>query len=90
MNQKTSKSYTSKGERRSMSRDLSKAVKRERTVIDYWTIKQAAWLKNKNPWLSVDNPNTNETNRRKIRVRANTYWGDPNPKIDLRKMANND
>lgn len=90
MNQKTSKSYTSKGERRSMSRSLSKAVKRERTIIDYWTIKQAAWLKNLNPWLSVDNPNTNETNKRKIRVRANVYWGDPNPKIDLRKMASND
>lgn len=90
MNQKTNKSYISKGERRSMSRSLSKAVKRERTIIDYWTIKQAAWLKNQNPWLSVDNPNTNETNKRKIRVRANVYWGDPNPKIDLRKMASND
>ena len=90
MNQKTSKSYVSKGERRSMSRSLSKAVKRERTIIDYWTFKQAAWLKNQNPWLSVDNPNSNETNKRKIRVRANSYWGDPNPKIDMRKFQAND
>jgi hypothetical protein len=90
MNQKVSKSYTSKGERRSISKKICNAVKRERSIIEYWTFKQAAWLKNQNPWLSVDNPNTNETNKRKIRVRANNYWGDPNPKIDMRKFQTND
>lgn len=86
MSTKTSTKYVSKGERNSIAPSVCKAVKRDRTIIDYWTFKQAAWLKNQNPWLSVDNPNTNETNKRKIRVRANNYWGDPNPKIDLRKL----
>lgn len=90
MSQKSTTKYVSKGERRAIARSICKAIKKERTIIDYWTIKQAAWLKNQNPWLSVDNPNTNETNKRKIRVRANAYWGDPNPKIDMRKIQSND
>jgi len=81
---KTKTKYVSKGERRSMSRSLSKAVKRERSVIDYWTIKQKAWLKGQNPWLSVENGNTSDTRARKIRVRADTYWGDPRAYIKMK------
>lgn len=69
--------YISKGEHGNMSRQLTKAVRRDRTVIDKWVIKQRAWLDDKNPWLSVENPNTNETNKRFVRVRANDYWGNP-------------
>ena len=84
MNQKVKKSYTSKGERRSMSRSLSKAVKRERTVIDYWVIKQKAWLAGKNPWIVIDNPNTSDTKARKIRIRAENEWGDPKAYLKMK------
>ena len=87
MSQKSKSSYTSKGERQSISRSLCKAVKRDRTYLEKIMFKQKAWLKNQNPWITIDNPNTNETNKRKIRVRANQELGDPRPKIDLRKLA---
>jgi hypothetical protein len=73
---KTSAKYTSKGERQA-NRQISKAVKRDRTAIDKWVIKQKAWLKGQNPWLSVPNDNTADTRARFVRVRADTYWGDP-------------
>lgn len=77
MNQKTKSSKTSKGERRSIAKDVCKAVKRERTVLDKNKFKLAAWEKGQNPWITVPNENTNETNKRFIRVRANEAWGDP-------------
>ena len=73
---KTKTKYVSKGERKA-DRQLSKAVKRERTAIDKWTIKQKAWLKGLNPWIVVPNENTADTKARYVRVRAETEWGDP-------------
>ena len=73
---KSKSSYISKGEREA-NRSLSKAIKRERTAIDKWTILQKAWLKGKNPWVTVPNPNTSDTRARFVRVRAETEWGDP-------------
>jgi hypothetical protein len=39
-------------------------------------VKNAYW-KGQNPWVTIDNPNREETNKRKIRVRANELWGNP-------------
>ena len=44
-----------------------------------------AWLDKKNPWLTVENPNKNETNKRFIKVRANEYLGNPEPKKEKNK-----
>ena len=74
---KTKTKYVSKGERRSIDRGVCKAVKRDRTPIDHWTIKQKAWLAGRNPWITVPNGNTNDTRARYVRVRAETEWGDP-------------
>jgi hypothetical protein len=74
---KTKTKYVSKGERRSISSGVCKAVKRDRTAIDNWTIKQEAWLKGRNPWITVPNGNTSDTRARYVRVRAETEWGDP-------------
>lgn len=74
---KTKTKYVSKGERRAIAKDVCKAVKRERSVIDHWVIKQKAWLAGKNPWISVPNGNTSDTRARYVRVRAETEWGDP-------------
>lgn len=74
---KTKTKYTSKGERQSISKTLAKQVRKERTAIDFWGIKQKAWLKGQNPWITVANENTADTKRRFVRVRAETLWGDP-------------
>ena len=87
MNQKVKKSYTSKGERRSIARGVCKAVKRDRTVIDYWMIKQRAWLKGQNPWIVVPNGNTSDTRARFVRVRAETEWGDPKAYLKMKSAA---
>lgn len=74
---KTKSKYVSKGERKSVSPSICKAVKRDRTSIEYWTIKQKAWLNGQNPWIRVPNGNTSDTRARFVRVRAETEWGDP-------------
>jgi hypothetical protein len=73
---KTKTKYVSKGERKA-DRQLSKAVKRDRTPIEKWQIKQKAWLKGLNPWIVVPNENTADTKARYVRVRAESEWGDP-------------
>ena len=73
---KTKTKYVSKGER-GANRQLSKTVKRERTAAEKWTILQDAWLKGRNPWDTIPNPNAADTRARYIKVRAETEWGDP-------------
>jgi hypothetical protein len=73
------KTYTSKGERRSSMKTASKDPGQKMMNI------QKAWLKGQNPWITVENPNKNETNKRFIRVRMNdTSLG--NPKERAKKM----
>lgn len=38
---------------------------------------QEAYWKGKNPWVTIDNPNPENTKERKIRVKANELYGDP-------------
>jgi len=65
------KHYVSKGERKSSitTRTNDPAQK----VID----QQNAWAKGQNPWITIPNPNKNETNKRFIRVKANDLYGSP-------------
>lgn len=39
-----------------------------------------AWKKGKNVMLTIDNPDTTQTNMRRIRVSARDVWGSPNGK----------
>jgi hypothetical protein len=59
------KTYTSKGERRSSAKTPTK------NSADKMLNKQAAWLKGGNPWITIENPNKNETDKPFIRVRYN-------------------
>ncbi len=59
------KHYTSKGERRS---SISTLVNDPCTKM---LNAQKAWINGSNPWVTVENPNKNETNKRFIRVRYN-------------------
>ena len=81
MSAKTGKSYTSsKGERYNVSRKVTNSIKKDRTYLDTMLLKQKAWLNGRNPWLTIENPNPNETNKKFIRVKALNHWGSPNPK----------
>lgn len=72
------KHYTSKGERRNVNKKITNAVRRDKkaNLVSYMANLVNEWRKGKNPWVTIDNPNTNETNKRRIRVRADDVWGD--------------
>ena len=52
-------------------------IKADRRASDKMMNIQAAWLKGQNPWITIENPNKNETNKRFIRVRTNDILGHP-------------
>ena len=71
--------YTSKGERRNVSKATKKAVRRE--YLENGNVlfnKFEAWKAGKNVMNTMPNPNKNETNKRFIRVKATQVWGNPN------------
>ena len=71
--------YTSKGERRNVSAQTRKLVRKEYIKSGYSLFnKFKAWQQGKNVMLTIANPNKNETNKRFIRVKASTVWGHPN------------
>lgn len=69
------KHYTSKGER-AANRSISNEVRRDRSLADKSLNKFNAFLKGKRVWFTIDNPNPNETNKRKIRVLGENLYGD--------------
>ncbi len=76
MGKKKSRStQTSKGERRSLARDIVKATRRDYMQSSERGQNQlSAFLKGKNVVLTIPNPNKNETNKRMIRVPAADVW----------------
>ncbi len=61
----------SKGERRSMSRQLQKAMRREYKANDARVMsnKMKAYFEGRNVMVTIPNPNPNETNKRFIKVK---------------------
>lgn len=78
------KTYTSKGERRNVNRGTLNGMKRERDPSEKVINVQRAWLEGRNPWVTISNPNKEQTNKPFIRVKANELWG--NPKERQKKM----
>lgn len=68
MAKKKRKSYTSKGGTPSMSRDIVKAMRRDRSEVEKLTNKLKVWERGKRVKVTIPNPNKNETNKRFIRV----------------------
>lgn len=66
--------YTSKGERRSISRETIKLVKQGVSELTKALNKVEAWRAGKNPWITVPGPSKKEA---WVRVRANSVYGDP-------------
>ena len=69
--------YQSKGERPNVKRNILNAVRRDVTPSQKMEHIMTAYLKGRNPWLTVPNSNTNETNKRFIRVKSEDLWGNP-------------
>jgi hypothetical protein len=78
------KTYTSKGIHSNVSSGTLAGMRRDRNPADKVINIQKAWLANKNPWVTIENPNKEQKNKPFIRVRANELWG--NPKERDKKM----
>ena len=77
MGKKTSRStQTSKGERNNVNKDVIKSLRRDYMNNDLARMKNqiAAFKRGKNVMVTIPNPNTNETNKRFIRVSAKNIW----------------
>ena len=77
------KNYTSKGERPNVKQSTINAVRSSRTFIERRASQVEAWKKGKRVMLTVENTNTNETNKKFIRVEARDVWGDPNSSLRM-------
>jgi len=81
--------YVSKGQRLNVRKDICKAQRRDYLAnkLDVVANKIAAWKAGKAVFLTIPNPNKNETNKRFIRVPAKEVWGNPN---NVFKMSTSD
>lgn len=70
-----SKGFISQGLYKNVSKKTLNAIRADRPEADKFLHKQRAWLSGKNPWVTIANPNKEETNKRFIRVRMNDLMG---------------
>jgi hypothetical protein len=82
------KKYVSKGERPSVKTSTTKAVARSLTSLDKISGILRGYDRGENPWITVANPNTKETHKKFIRVRANTLFTGDNNRDNVYKMNN--
>ena len=71
------KPYTSQGKRRNVVNGKSR--KSDWTHFQQINHKVKAWTKGKKVWLTVPNPNTNETAKPFVRKLASEVWGKYTP-----------
>jgi hypothetical protein len=67
----------SKGSMNSVAASDLKVTQRERSYTDNMVNINSAWEKGQNPWLTVPNSDPSITNKKMVRVRTNSVWGDP-------------
>ena len=72
-----SKGFISQGQRPNIKSNVLKAVRRDVTSSEKMANVMSAYLAGRNPWLTIPNPNTNETNKRFIKIKAEDLWGNP-------------
>jgi len=70
-----SKGFISQGIHSNVSASTRNAMRASVSAGDKMLNKQKAWLKGKNPWVTMENPNKEQTNKRFIRVRYNDLMG---------------
>lgn len=79
------KNYVSKGQHRNVSKSTLRLMRAGKSEADKFLDKQKAWFKGSNPWLTIENPNKEQTNMKYIRVRMNDLRG--GSAKDLEKRA---
>lgn len=58
-----------------VSKKWTKAIRRDRTLLDITLEKRALWKKGKQVFLTVENPSNRQTNKSFARVPATDVWG---------------
>ena len=76
---KTRKKLTSKKQHGSMNSAVTTKVRAGLKATHGYANLVDSWKNLQNPWLTIENPSKEQTNRKFIRVRANDYWGNPKP-----------
>lgn len=66
-----SKGFISEGKHSNVSKSTLRLMRQAKTSADKIVDKQKAWLKGQNPWITIENPNKEQTNKRFIKVRMN-------------------
>ena len=70
------KKYTSKGLVGRKS-GIFKDIRSDVSLLDKMYNLRLSWEKGQNPWITIANPSTQETNKPFIRVRTESLWGNP-------------
>jgi hypothetical protein len=76
------KTYTSKGTGSNVAKATIKLVRSGRSEVEKALNVLKAWRQGKNPWVTVPGV---QTNMRFVKVRANTYYGDPRRTANIYK-----
>lgn len=71
------KTYVSKGIHSNVKASTLSVMKQDQDPSVKILNVQRAWLKGQNPWVTINNPNKEQTNRKFIKVRANELLGHP-------------
>ena len=85
--------YTSKGQRDSVSKQTTKAMRRDKSELDKILNKLNVWSTGKKVMVTIPNPNKNETNKRFIRVEGTHSaafgpWKRPDKDTGIRTSSN--
>ena len=70
-----SKGNVSAGVHRNVSKSTLRLMRAAKTSAEKMIDKQKAWLRGQNPWVTIENPNKEQTNKKFIRVRMNDLMG---------------
>jgi len=87
MGKKSRAQYTSKGQRRNVSKWVRKQARKETTPLQRTLNQQVAFRKGKNVMVTIPNPIKSETNKPFIRVNAKEIWKSPKPFIMSQKTG---
>ena len=79
MGKKSRAQYTSKGQRRNVSKWVRKQARKETTPLQRTLNQQVAFRKGKNVMVTIPNPIKSETNKPFIRVSAKEIWKKTEP-----------
>jgi hypothetical protein len=74
---RTRAKYISKGQRANTDRTLVNSVRKDVLFAVKYLNKLKAWMKGKDVFFTIENPNKLETNRKFIRVSGRELYGDP-------------